>query len=85
MSKHGKLLNHLTTGNTVTAKQITSRFGIKSPHRAIAYLREQGYCIYSNKTTLADGTATTKYRIGAPTKRMIKAINAVFGSAPFTR
>jgi predicted transcriptional regulator len=85
MSKHAKLLNHLQNGHEVTAKQIEGTFGIKSPSRAVQYLREQGNCVYANKTTLADGTETTKYRIGKPSKRMVALANQVFGASMFTR
>lgn len=85
MSKHSKLLNHLQNGHEVTAKQIEGTFGIKSPSRAIHYLREQGNCIYANKVTLSDGTEGTKYRIGKPSKRMVALANQVFGASMFTR
>ena len=85
MSKQAKLLNYLSTGAEVTARQITGSFGLKNPHDAIHQLRNQGHCIYGNKTTLADGTETTKYRIGKPTKRMVAVANAVLGATAFTR
>ncbi len=83
MSKHSNLLNHLQNGHEVTAKQITGTFGIKSPSRAINYLREQGNCIYANRVTLSDGTEGTKYRIGKPSKRMVALANAVLGAQAF--
>ena len=85
MSKQAKLLNYLSTGAEVTARQITGSFGLKNPHDAIHQLRNQGHCIYGNKTTLADGTETTKYRLGKPTKRMVAVANAVLGASAFTR
>jgi hypothetical protein len=84
MSKHQKLLNYLEKGNAVTAKQIQGTFGIKSPSRAIHYLREKGNCIYANHATLADGTESVKYRIGKPSKRMVALANALVGSSVFT-
>lgn len=85
MSKHAKLLNHLQNGHSVTAKQIEGTFGIKSPSRAVAYLREQGHCVYANKVTLSDGTEGTKYRIGKPNRSMVALANAVLGAQAFTR
>ena len=85
MSKQAKLLNYLSTGASVTARQISGSFGLKNPHQAIRQLRGQGHCIYSNKSTLADGTGTTKYRIGRPSKRMVSVANAVLGASAFTR
>ena len=85
MSKQAKLLNHLSTGAELTARQISGSFGLKNPHEAIRSLREQGHCIYSNKAVLADGTQTTKYRIGKPSRRMIALANAVAGASIFAR
>lgn len=84
MSKQAKLLSHLQSGAQVTAKQIAGTFGLKNPHDAIHQLRAQGHCIYANRAKLADGTATTKYRIGAPSKRMVAIVNTVVGASAFT-
>lgn len=85
MSKQAKLLNYLHTGAEVTARQIAGSFGLKNPHGAIHSLREQGHCIYANKAKLADGTETTKYRVGKPSRRMIALANAVGGADLFSR
>lgn len=85
MSKQAKLLNYLQTGAEVTARQISGSFGLKNPHGTIHSLREQGYCIYSNKAVLADGTETVKYRLGKPTSKMVAIANAVLGASAFTR
>lgn len=85
MTKQAKLLNYLNTGAEVTAKQIAGSFGLNNPHDAIHQLRNQGHCVYGNKATLADGTQTTKYRIGKPSRKMVQIANAVAGSAAFTR
>jgi hypothetical protein len=85
MSKQAKLLAHLYNGAEVTAKQIQGSFGLKNARATIHNLREQGHCIYSNKATLADGTETTKYRVGKPSRRMVAIANAVAGSQLFTR
>ena len=85
MSKQAKLLNYLYRGNEVTARQISGSFGLSNPHDAIYQLRNQGHCIYANKAKLADGTETTKYRIGKPSKRMVALANAVAGAQVFSR
>ncbi len=85
MSKQAKLLNYLSTGAEVTAKQIAGSFGLKNPHDAIHQLRNQGHCVYGNKAVLADGTETTKYRIGKPSRKMVQIANAVMGAQAFTR
>ena len=85
MSKHAKLLKYLESGAQVTAKQIQGSFGIKNPYRAVDYLREQGHCVYGNRTTLSTGTEAIKYRLGRPSRQMVRVANAVLGSAAFTR
>lgn len=73
MTKHDKLEQHLNTGAELTGKQITSMFGIKSPSRAVSYLREKGVCVYSNPRTLHDGTRVVKYRVGRPSRAIVAA------------
>ena len=73
MTKIERLNAYLSTGATVTAKQITSMFGIANPTAAVHSLRSQGVCVYGNKVTLHDGTPSTKYRVGSPTKKMVQA------------
>jgi hypothetical protein len=73
MSKINKLASYLKSGKTVTPKQITSMFGLKNPTAAVHQLRSAGVCVYANPATLYDGTRTTKYRVGAPTKAMVQA------------
>jgi predicted transcriptional regulator len=83
MSKQAKLLSYLQSGAQVTAKQIAGSFGLKNPHDAIHQLRNQGHCIYANRAKLSDGSPTVKYRIGAPSKRMVAIANAVAGASVF--
>jgi hypothetical protein len=85
MSKKEQLLKHLQAGKAFTAKQITASFGIANPARHVQVLREQGYCVYSNPTTLSNGTVATKYRIGTPSRRIIALAQAIAGAQAFTR
>lgn len=71
MTKLAKLEAYLTAGNELTAKQISSMFGLKNPTAAIHTLRHNGVCVYANKAKLADGTKTTKYRVGRASRKMI--------------
>jgi len=84
MSKQEMLLNQLQSGKQFTAKQIKASFGIAHPASTIRNLREQGYCVYSNAAKLSDGTKTTKYRIGQPSKRIVAIAAAVLGADAFT-
>ncbi len=77
MNKLSKLEKYLASGNTATPKQIQRMFGLQNPTAAIHNLRSAGVCIYANKATLSDGTTTTKYRVGQPTKAMVAALHAL--------
>lgn len=77
MTKLKRLESFLVAGNEATARQITSMFGIKNPTAAVHALRAQGVCVYGNETTLYTGERTTKYRVGKPTKNMVKIAHAM--------
>lgn len=85
MNKQSKLLAALKSGNTFTAKQISASFGLKDPVASVRNLRDQGHCIYGNEATLHDGTKTTKYRLGTPTKSMVALASRVIGAQAFSR
>lgn len=59
--------------NTFTVKQARRRFGIKNVSARINELRQEGYCIYTNKKTLKDGRKIKFYRLGTPTKALVRA------------
>jgi len=84
MSNQETLLTNLKNGREFTAKQIKGTFGIAHPASAVRNLREQAYCVYSNAAKLADGTKTVKYRLGVPSKRMVRLANSILGASAFT-
>ena len=76
LSAKQKMLNVLkkTEGyNTFTVKQAQTRFGVKNIGARIEELRKEGHCIYTNSKTLEDGRKINYYRMGAPTKALVKA------------
>ena len=83
MSKTAKVLRHLLKGNTVTAAELSGKFGLGNPQEAIRQLRMKGYAVYANKATRWDGVETTKYRIGSPSKAMVAAAYALSGADLF--
>ena len=83
MSATTSLINYLKSGKTVTAKQITSRFGLANPHEAVRQLRMKGYAIYNNDSVLWNGETTTRYRLGTPSREMVAAAYQVLGSSAF--
>lgn len=76
ISAKQKILNYLskTDGyNTLTTAQARARFGIQNVSARIDELRQEGHCIYTNTVKRSDGTKVKAYRIGKPTKAMVKA------------
>ena len=66
-----KMLQTLTksTGyNTFSVAQARARFGITNVAARIAELRSEGYAIYTNMKSRADGTKVAVYRLGSPSK-----------------
>ena len=71
-----KILNYLskTTGyNTLTVAQARARFGITNVSARIDELRQEGHVIYTNMKTRGDGTKVASYRLGTPTKALVRA------------
>jgi transcription initiation factor IIE alpha subunit len=76
MTKTEQLFNALANGEELTAKQISSRYGVKNAHNIVYQLRSEGHAIYLNKRTNSKGEVTHKYRLGTPTRAMKKAMKS---------
>tara|TARA_B100000519_G_C13936323_1_gene293907 strand:+ start:217 stop:471 length:255 start_codon:yes stop_codon:yes gene_type:complete len=72
-TKMDRVLVALKEGQQLTAKQIQSRFGVGNARSTVSALRMKGYAIYGNRHVDTKGRATTKYRLGTPTRRVIAA------------
>ena len=69
-----KVAAALINGAELTAKQISSRYGVKNVRAVISRLRSEGLSIYLNKRVSSfDGESYMKYMIGTPTKAIIAA------------
>ena len=69
-----KVANALVNGAQLTAKQITSRYGVKNVRSVISKLRSEGYTIYLNKRVSSfNGDSHMKYMIGTPTRAIVAA------------
>ena len=80
MSNTNKVLEALQNGETLTAAQMTARYGVKNPHDVVRTLRNSGYAVYLNKTKNSKGETLSKYRLGNPTRAIIAAGIAALGS-----
>ena len=73
-TKAAKVATALENGAELTAKQITSRYGVKNVSAVISQLRSEGFSIYLNKRVSSfDGEAYMKYMIGTPTRAVVAA------------
>ena len=69
-----KVAAALINGAELTAKQISSRYGVKNVRAVISQLRSEGFSIYLNKRVSSfDGETYMKYMLGTPTKAVVAA------------
>ncbi len=81
-SLKSKILSSLKEGNEVSAKQFAARFKTSATTvgARVSELRRDGYAIYNNKHTDSQGRVTMKYRIGAPSRKVVAAGYAALGA-----
>ena len=75
VSAKSKILNYLSKKdgyNTLTVAQARAKFGIQNVSARIDELRKEGHCIYTN-SKVVDGKKVSYYRLGTPTKALVKA------------
>lgn len=80
MNATTRLLNALTSGEELTARQIEVRYGVASGRGLVHSLRSQGYAVYLNRRTNSKGETTLKYRLGTPSRAMVAAAFNAFGA-----
>ena len=73
MSNMNRVLEALQSGESMTGKQITARFGVRNPRATIHALRLEGFPIYLNKHTDTKGRVTQKYRLGKASRAVVAA------------
>ena len=73
-TKATKVIAALENGTELTAKQISSRYGVKNARALISSLRMQGYPVYLNKRVSSfDGETYSKYRLGTAPRSVVAA------------
>ena len=73
-TKQGKLFKALVLDKeTLSAAQISKRFGIKNPTATISDIRHRGYAIYGNQRKAGNGVMVTEYRHGEASRKMVAA------------
>ena len=69
-----KVAAALVNGASLTAKQISSRYGVKNARAVISKLRSEGFSIYLNKRVSSfDGETYMKYALGTPRRSVVAA------------
>lgn len=68
-----KFLSKAGKYNTFTTSQARSMFGVTNVAARINELRSEGYPIYTNQKTLANGRKITYYRLGTANREVIAA------------
>jgi predicted transcriptional regulator len=71
-----KFLSKTDGYNTLTVAQAQARFGIQNVSARIEELRNEGHVIYTNMKTRGDGSKVASYRLGKPTKALVRAAYA---------
>jgi len=74
-----KILNFLSSGQSLSEAQAERMFGVRSVGARIAELREAGFPVYTNVSK----TGKTVYRLGTPSRAMIAAAYSVAGATLF--
>ncbi len=65
-------VDYLARGNTVTSRQVRSMFKVDNAADLAYRARNEGISVYTNRTTLSDGTKTFEYRLGTPSAQFEK-------------
>jgi predicted transcriptional regulator len=76
LSAKQKILNYLSKKegyNTLSVAQARARFGIQNVSARVDELRQEGHVIYTNTVKRGDGSKVRVYRMGKPTKGLVKA------------
>ena len=72
-TKTEKVITALKSGDELTAKQITARYGVANPRAVISSLRMQGYPVFLNQRTNSLGETYSKYRLGTAPRSVVAA------------
>jgi Helix-turn-helix domain len=85
MTNTNRVLEALMSGEELTGKQISARFGVANARGVIHTLRSEGFPVYLNKHTDSKGRVTNKYRLGKASRKVVAAGYAVLGAEAFAR
>ena len=73
ITKQQKVTEALLSGEQLTAKQITARFGVANPTATISDIRFSGIPVYANSRKNSKGQTVTRYRVGKASRQVVAA------------
>lgn len=85
-SQKSRALRAFKSGYDFTTRQLARRIGAQSESRAryiVTELRQDGNAIYRNTKTSSNGSKISTYRLGTPSREMVKAAVLLYGSEIF--
>ena len=68
-------VSYLADGNTVTSRQARTLFKVENVADLAYRARNEGISVFTNRTTLSDGTKTFVYRLGTPSRQFAKYLD----------
>ena len=74
MTKQARVLNALKEGQALTSADIRNRYKAGNPQAVIQALRFAGNPIYLNTVKSSTGRKTLKYRLGTPSKALLRLV-----------
>ena len=73
-TKQGRLFKALVLDKeTMSAAEISKRFGIKNPTATVSDIRNRGYAIYATQRVAGNGVQVTEYRHGEASRKIVAA------------
>jgi hypothetical protein len=73
-TKQGRLFKALVLDHeTLSAAEISKRFGIKNPTATVSDIRNRGYAIYATQRVAGNGHQVTEYAHGHASRKLIAA------------
>jgi hypothetical protein len=73
MTKQARVTEALLSGEELTAKQISARFGVANPTATISDIRFSGIPVYANQRKNSKGEVVTRYRVGKASRQIVAA------------
>lgn len=69
-------VSYLTSGNTVTTRQVRAMFKVDNAADLAYRARNEGLSVYTNRVTTSRGEKTIAYRLGQPSKQFSKYLKS---------